>query len=164
MPPRSNITSILSMDRKTPAGILWTTCSVTYRNVQRDSALHHFQTFLITIRFSFTKALCAREQSEAESSNSYYSNCRIMPRFGLLFFRTSVLGFGLICGACCCVLELRCVLSNRWLGDIKSLLSAGAGPGSGGGGLCSGCWQFGRVMSMTRNGSWARRDLILYRV
>lgn len=119
------------------------TRSVTYTNVQRDSALHHVQTFIHSFRFSFTKALFVREKSETESRKTYYSNCGIMPLFRLLFFRTSVSGCGLICGTCCCVLQLRSVLSNRWLGDIKSLLSAGAGPGSGRGGLCSGCWQIG---------------------
>lgn len=150
------------MGRKPPAGILWMTRSVTYTNVQRDPALHHALTWLITIRFSFTKALYVSEKSETESRKCYYSNCGIMPLFRLLFFRTSVSGCGLICGNCCCVLQPWSVLPNRWLGDIKSLLSAGVGPGSGRGGLCSGWLHIGRVILMARNGSRVRCDLFLY--
>lgn len=87
--------------------------------------------------FGFQTSACQStlyvSERAAESSQGYYSNCGIMLLFRLLFFRTSVSGCSLICWTCCCVLQLWSDPPDRWLGNIKSLLSAGARPGSGGG-------------------------------
>lgn len=86
----------------------------------------------------------------------------------VFFFRTSTSVWGLIRWTCCCVLQPWSDLPDRWLGDIKSLLSAGAGPESGGGDGWMDRWTWRGVcvlgLVVCFGGcSWVWGDLVLSR-
>lgn len=99
---------------------------------ERTPASPHVLSQFVNIRFSFAKALCVWEKERATQSLQRLWDYAAFSSV-VFFFRTSASVWGLIRWTCCCVLQPWSDLPDRWLGDIKSLLSAGAGPESGGG-------------------------------
>lgn len=83
------------------------------------------------------------------ATESYYSNCRIMQPTPTVVFPDFRDWRAALSSAGPAALHYSSDLLDRWLGNIKSLLSAGAGPGSGGGD-----WGKGYTLAGCRLAGW----------
>jgi len=96
------------------------------------ATVHHFTYSLKHQIFICQSTLCVWEKERLRSGRVITVIVGLCCFFGCCFSGLLYWVVASTHGTCCCALQLWSDLPDRWLGDIKSLLSAGAGPGSGG--------------------------------